>query len=385
MNSVLKELEALYEAELQRLGCEDKPLVIHDSGYIPEELLRSCGVNTFLLRHGDAAAAEAMVDYTLDCIIPLARANVAHIINQMHPLSVNADLVVTAFSDNHGGRMAELLEFKGINVFKVGMPTDWQNPLALSYYLNGLRRLTEKVEALGSVADMGAAKEYFARSNACNSIFRRINELRKSDNVPIGIADYMRLEHMSLQLHSERAAELFEEVLEKLENTESEFDPSMPRLIMMGRAVAIGDYEVLRLIDESGCPVVAQVFDECARVLDSDVSLEGDLLENFARSRYVEHLPTNTFQPSWKKRFEKLRSLIEEYRADGIIWYQQEHDEIYDMEYTCVEKWLKELGIPTVKIETDFDGSSDKLSARKSKLNSLIKAAKKYRKAQNRI
>lgn len=380
MRDILNELKIMYDSELQRLGCEGKPLVIYDSSFIPEELLRAAGVNTFFLRHCGAEAAEAAVDYTLECINPLSRANVSFIINRMHPLAVNADMVATAFTDSHGGRMAELMEFRDVNVVKVGVPNDYTKALAFGYYTNGLKNLLSKAEELsGCAVNLRQAAENFARSNELNAIFRRINELRRTDNVPIGIADYMFLQHMSLQLNSDRAMELFRAALEKLEEAESDFDPSMPRLLIMGRAVAVGDYDILRLIDESGCPVVAEVLDECVRVLDSDVDTEGELLENFARSRYIERLPVDSFQPSWKKRFARLKELIEGYRVDGVIWYQLDYDEIYDMEYSCVEKWLKELGVPSVKIITDFDQSSEKVSARKSRLSSVIKAARKHR------
>lgn len=383
MRSILNELEMLYEAELQRLNTEALPLVIYDSDFIPEEMLRAAGLNTFLLRHGDHEAAEAAVDYTLECINPLARANVSHIINGLHPLAGSADMVATAYTDSHGGRMSELMEYKGVNVVKVGVPNDYTKTLAFEYYMNGLRRLISRAEELsGSSVDLRQAKENFSRSNELNEIFRQINLLRKNDEVPIGVVDYMRLQHLSLQLNSDQAVELFRSALEALKNAESEFESTMPRLLIMGRAVSIGDYDFLRLVDESGCPVVAEIMDECARVLDSDINTEGDLLENFARSRLTGKLPVDSFQPSWKIRFARLKELIEEYRIDGVIWYQLDYDEIYDMEYSCVEKWLKELGVPSVKIITDFDNASEKISARKSRLSSLIKAARKHR--QNR-
>ena len=119
------------------------------------------------------------------------------------------------------------------------------------------------------------------------------------------------------------------------------------------------------------------MLDECACVSDSDVELEGDLLQNFARSRYSLALPLNSFQPSWKIRYARICELISEYRISGVIWYQLAFDEIYDMEYTCVSKWLGEKGMPVLKIETDFDYSQDKLTAKRNQINSFINRIKK--------
>lgn len=382
MESLLEELDLLFSEELARIKTDrdSKALVAYNSCFIPAEIIQACGADTFFVSHGgDMSAAEMLDEYTIESINSLSRANVGYVLNGMDGISRERELIVSAFADNHGGRMSELLEYMGKNVCKIGIPTDWQKDIAFGYYLNALRRTIGRVEDLtGQKADRDAAAENFARSNRINELFRRMNRLRKTDCVPIGIEDVILMHHRSLQLSGERAEAVFENLVEVLEKAESRFAPDAPRLILMGRTVAIGDYELLRMIDESGCPVVAEILDETVRVLDSDVEPGGDPLESFAKSRYLGRLPTNTFQPSWKQRFEKLRSVIEEYKADGVIWYQLANDEIYDMEYGCVEKWLKEIGIPSVQLETDFNYQSEKQSIRKNKLNSFVKAAAKH-------
>ena len=382
MESLAKELDLLLTEELARIKTDKnaRPLVAYNSSFIPVEIIQACGADTFLVSHGgDAGAASTVDEYTIESINPLSRANVSYVFNGMDGVSRGKELIVSAFADNHGGRMSELLEYMGKNVCKIGIPTDWQKDIAFGYYLNALHRMLARVEEFtGQKMDRDAAAENFARSNRINELFRRMNRLRKTDCIPIGIEDMILMHHRSLQLSGEKLESALENAVERLEKAQPRFAPDAPRLILMGRSV--GDYELLRMIDESGCPVVAEILDETVRVLDSDVEPEGDLLESFAKSRYLERLPTNTFQPSWKQRFEKLRSVIEEYRADGVIWYQLVNDEIYDIEYSCVEKWLKEMGIPSMQLETDFNYQSEKQNVRKTRLNSFIKAAGKHQK-----
>lgn len=384
---IIRGLEEMWESKRRRMESEDKPLILYNSSFVPEELLRAMGANSYLMLYGgDFQAAEAATKYILECINPLSRANTVYTIDRSYPRSVNFDYAVSAFADNHGGRSAELLEHQGIELFKIGVPFDWQSELSRAYYLRALRRMVEKIEErFGLSLDPEAAAANFRRSNELNGIFRAINELRKSDSVPISFEDYMRLQHLSLLLDDDSALELFKEALERCKSADSAADLAMPRLLIMGRAIAIGDYALLSMIDKSGCAVVAEILDEAVRVLDSDVSTEGDPLENFARSRYIERLPINTFQPSWRIRFSRLKELIREYRVDGVIWYQIEYDEIYDLESICVEKWLKELGIPMMKLETGYDYSPEKLSFKQAKFNSFVKAAKKYRSSGKRI
>ena len=49
------------------------------------------------------------------------------------------------------------------------------------------------------------------------------------------------------------------------------------------------------------------------------------------------------------------------------------------MEYTCYAKWLKELGMPLVRLETDFCYTPEKTAVREKTLNSFLKAARKHR------
>lgn len=390
METILKALNERQEARLQVIAEEQKsgkPLVMYNGSFVPEELIRASGANACLLCHGgDREAAEAALDYTVECINPLARSYIGNIIAGRYPLTDSADLLVMAFADNHIGRMSELLEYKNVNVCKIGVPPDWQKKIAFDYYLNGLKKMLNRVETLtGHAADQALAAQYFARANRVNGAFRRINAARMGDNVPIGIEDMLRLHHLSFVLNGEEDVRMFETLAEKLEQAAPRFDPKAPRLLLMGRAVAVGDYKILRMLDESGCPVVAEILDEGVRVLDADVDPEGDLLTGFAVSRFSKHLPIDMFQPSWKIRFDHLSRLLEEYRIDGVVWYQLAHDEVYDMEYSCVAKWLKECRMPLVRIETDYDYSTDKTAARKRRLNSFLKAAKEHRKTERNV
>ncbi len=381
MEAVLKGLEDIAEAKLGRMATEKregKPLIVYNSTFIPAELIRAAGANAYLLcRGGDDAPAKAALDYTLECINPLARACVGYIASGMDSLAGMADLVITAYSDSHMCRMSELLEFRGIDVFKVGVPVDWQEKTSLDYYLNALKNMLRRVERVtGRPADMDRAREEFALSNRVKLCCRRMEEIRRRDAVPIGLESVMRLHGIGALLTEEREICELESFTEALASAPPIFQQDAPRLLAVMRSAAVGDYGVMRLIDESGCPVVAELIDECG-IPAVPVPPEGELLESFARSRYSMTLPVCAFQPSWQLRFQHILELINEYGIDGVIWYTLANDEIYDMEYTCAARRLSEMRIPSVKLETDFDYSSDKQAARKTQLHRFVRSLKK--------
>lgn len=377
MNEILSELEKLAAqraGELVASRSNGIPLVEYSSTFIPEELIRAAGANTYLMcSGGQQEAAAAVLDDMLSCINPLARSIVGGFRLGNDEVSEHTDLVVTSVTDCHIGRLSELLEFQGIRTVKVGVPPDWRKDIAFDYYVRSLRKMLAEVEKLtGKTVDMELAKKYFSETNRINAAFRRINELRKRPEPPISFKDYMRLQHLSFIVgDTELTASLLESLCSRLEKAETT-DRGAPRLIIMGRVIAIGDYQLLSLIDRCGAEVVAELLDEGIRVAERDVELEGDLLLNFARNRYLDKTPIDTFQPAWHTRMCRLKELIDEYHADGVIWYQLAFDEIYDMEYTCVANELRELGVPLLRLETNYSYTREELGLAKSRIESFV-------------
>lgn len=336
MESLLNDFDRVCHARLAELAeqtAEGIPLIGYNGDFIPEEMLRAMGVNTCLvLFGGDCKASELAEGYMMECINPLARANVGYLLSGSIPLMKATNMFAFAFADNHEGHMSEILEYKGFNVCKIGIPVDWEKEIAFQYYIRALQRLLANVEAIsGKQMDREEAVANFQAGNRLNALFRRINSLRKTDAVPIGAEDYFRLQHFSFLLNREEDLQLLEQFVLSLERTPARFNSQEPRLILMGRAVAVGDYTIMRMLDETGCPVVAEIMDEGVRNLDSDICTDGDLLENFAAARYHRRVPISNFKPSWKQRYAALQKLITEYRADGVVWYQLANDEIYDI------------------------------------------------------
>ena len=75
-------------------------------------------------------------------------------------------------------------------------------------------------------------------------------------------------------------------------------------------------------------------------------------------------------------RFEHLKKLIEEYRIDGVLWYQLSFDEIYDMEYTCIAKWIKEINVPIMKLESSYEYSREAMAPLTTRLESFVDSIK---------
>jgi len=116
--------------------------------------------------------------------------------------------------------------------------------------------------------------------------------------------------------------------------------------------------------------------DEGIRPYRNDYTINEDPLLSFAKTAYLERPPINIFQPAWEDRFEYMKGLIKDYDVDGVVWYQLSFDEIYDMEYTVLAKWMGELNIPIIKMESSYEYSREAMGPLTTRIESFVESLK---------
>ncbi len=381
MKQIMQELDTLSKERLSQLqkAKKDGNLVIQYTGnFIPYEMIQAAGAEPFLMcRGGEPEPPDAVLDNMLRFMNPLARSMAGFYMLGLDPVTPISDLIVTQQTDNHVGRISELLEYKELPIWKVGVPADWERDIAFDYYLKSLQKFKEKLEEMtGKPIDNKKFEEYLEQGNKVNEGLRKIDSLRKKDNPPIGLSEFIRLNHYSFTVEPTIMAEKLNELYEVLKDAPGKFPENAPRILFAGHALAIGDYMVPKLVEESGAVIVTDFLDEGIRTYKDDIKLGGDPLEAFARSRYLEKPPINIFQPAWKQRKDYMVDLINEYKVDGVIWYQLSFDEIYDMEYSCLAKWMAELNMPILKMESSYEYSREAMAPLATRIESFVESLK---------
>lgn len=385
MSKVLQEIERLAADrtnQLKKAKEEGRKVIQYTSSFIPDEIIRAAGAEPYLMcRGGEPEPTEVILDDMLRFMNPLARSMAGFYKMGMDPVTPISDLIITHQNECHTGRITELLEAWGLPVAKVGVPVDWDRDFAFEYYYDGLKEMVAKIEEVtGNKVDMTKAREYMSDTNRINAGLRKIDALRKKDNPPIGELEFIKLVHHSYMIEPKLMIQKLDELYEELKDAPGKFAPNAPRLLLFGHAVAIGDYTVPRVFEESGAVFVTEFLDEGIRPFKWDVDVEADdLLLAFAKSRYLEKPPVNIFQPSWKTRFDHTKQLISDYRVDGVVSYQLVFDEIYNMEFACLAKWLGEMKVPLVKIESSYEYSRESMAPLTTRIESFVDSVKEVK------
>lgn len=381
MKEIMNELDKLSKqrvSELQKAKKEGKLVIQHTGRYIPEEMILAAGAEPYLMcRGGEPEPPDAVLEDMLRFMNPLARSMAGFYELNLDPVTPISDLIVMQQTDNHIGRISELFEFKKLPVWKVGVPPEWKKEIAFEYYVNSLEKFKVKLEEMiGKPIDEGAFSNELEKTNKLHEALRKIDSLRKKENPPIGLSEFIRLNHYSFSVDKEIMIEKLNELYDKLKDAPGKFKENAPRILFSGRALAMGDYTVPRLLEESGGTIVSDFMDEGIRMYRNDYTIEGNPLLAFAKTAYLERPPLNVFQPAWKDRFEYMKDLIKEYDVDGVVWYQLSFDEIYDMEYTVLAKWMSEINMPIIKMESSYEYSREAMGPLTTRIESFVESLK---------
>lgn len=375
--SMLEELAVTAHTRAEELKKQQEKgtrVIGYTGRFVPEELIYAAGALPYLLcRGGEPEPPEAALPYMLRFLSPFRRAQIGSYLLGMDPVLPMLDLTVAQCSDCHESRLADLLEYFKLPTARIGVPPDWEKSISLQYYYKGLMRLKEKLEGLtGNTISDKRLKESIDSINQVRGLLKKISQLRKQQPPPVGGYDFIRLSHYSFYCDLRELISKLNDLYEQLRKDKSPFPKEVPRILLAGHVVAVGDYVVPKLIESSGGAVVAEFLDEGIRQYQRNVDNEGELMRNLSKTYYLERTPPSIFQPAWDERVSFIKELIKDFSINAVIWYQISFEEIYDMECSIVAKAMEEMGIPFLKLESSYEYSREAMGPLTTRIESFI-------------
>ncbi len=374
----LLEMSLNRPAELSKLKAQGTKVIGYFAGdFIPEEIIYAAGaIPVCLLYGGDNRSVEEALAYTTRLLCPFSRAQIGQRFTNEQPYYSMIDMVISPVSCQHMRRVGDIWEeFSGIPVFKVGVGLK-QNEIGARWYAEALKLMQDKVEEFtGNKITNVKMKEGIEIYAKMRELLKKISLLRKRPTPPISTADFVKLNHLSYLLEPEVMVEKLKALHEALIMKKEEEPNNMPRLMVVGPAIALGDYRIFSLIEDAGASVVVENICEGVRNYWTSIAIDSDdFLAALARRNIIERPACAFMRYSLKPSLDNILNLVKEFRVDGIVYYWMKYCETYEIEGLYVIEKLQDKDLPIIFIESEYIANEAQLM--KTKIEGLIEIIK---------
>ncbi len=359
LDFVVSEVHGLRIKELFDAKAEGKKIFGTFCLFVPEELvLAANGVCVGLCSGADAGMAEAE-EYIPRNTCALIKSFMGFKLARVCPYVESCDLVIGETTCDGKKKAYEAFEqFKPMHVMEIPQMKNYAADRAL--WKAEIMRLKERIEEVaGTTITEESLTAAIKKVNAKRLALQRLRKLRSAKPAPISGLDALLVTQVSFYDDPDRFTakvnELCDDLEQRVEQGIGVAPPDTPRILLAGSPMAIPNWKVPLIIEQSGGIVVGEeacIGDRGFRdLVDEDASTMDGMLDSIV-DRYMK-IDCACFTPN-DERLDHVIDLARSQKADGIVHYAIQFCTPYTMEAFKVDKRARAEGIPFVKIETDY-------------------------------
>ncbi|MBP7706629.1 MAG: 2-hydroxyacyl-CoA dehydratase [Candidatus Aminicenantes bacterium] len=326
--------------------------------YVPEEIVLALEAVPVALCGGTAASipyAEKMLPRD---ICPLVKSTLGLALSNTCPYGPLEDLAVGETTCDAKKKTWDLLARDGgFHVLEVPQK---KGPCDRDLWLDEVRQFRARLEDVtGRRLEPAALAAAVRLMNRKRRALARFNEFRKEASPPISGLDALVVMQGALVddtlRFTERLEELNDELAERVRRGVGVAPPRARRIMVSGCPSVMGNWKLHALVEAAGAVVVCD--ETCtgwryyARLVEE---ADGDLDAQLAAvaDRYLA-IDCSCFSPN-EERLASVVRLAREHRVDGVLQYVLQYCHTYNIEAVAVADALREAGIPSLKIVTDY-------------------------------
>jgi benzoyl-CoA reductase/2-hydroxyglutaryl-CoA dehydratase subunit BcrC/BadD/HgdB len=340
-------------------ACAEKAKGRHIVGimceYTPRELIMAADAVPVCLCGGSAEMIPAAEEHLPANLCPLIKSTYGYHVQKKNPFLEMADLIVAETTCDGKKKMYELMgETRPMYILE--LPQKPEDSDAMVHWVSELRKFRAKLQdCFGVEITDEKIRRAINIMNRERQLRRALAELMKSDTPSLTGRELLEFKSSisGIDADFEQYAEGI--LLYKLQQLDSD-KKSCVRVLMTGVPMVHGVERVLDIIESHGGLVICM--DNCTglKPILEDVDEEADD-PIFALAEKYFHLPCSVMTKN-DRRLDVLRDLAEQYRPQCIIELIWQACITYDVEsYRIKQLAEKELGIPYLRIETDYSPS----------------------------
>lgn len=330
------------------------PIIGITCEYTPRELILAAGGIPACLCGGDADMIPPAEKFLPSNLCPLIKSTFGYCLEKANPFLEMADMVVAETTCDGKKKMFELLaEHKHVHVLELTQKPD--DPDAIKHWLAELRKLRAVLEKRFKTRITDAKlRTAIGIMNRERGLRRRLAELMKSDSPPLTGLELLGMKSIISCIPADLRQ--YEKALRELPGRSLKPPAGRrTRVLLTGVPMPHGAERVVEIIENSGGLVVCQENCTGLKPILEDVDVKtADPLKAIAEKYF--HLPCSVMTRN-DRRLDSLRMLVAEYRPQCIIDVIWQACLTYDVESYHVKKLAGELGLPYLRVETDYSPS----------------------------
>jgi len=326
--------------------------------YVPEELILAVGGTCV----GLCAGAEIGIDEA-EKVLPrntcaLIKSFMGFKLAGLCPYIQASDLVVGETTCDGKKKAYEILDdYKEIYVMEIPqMKAERDRTL----WRREVIRFKEKVEEItGRKITAEGLRQGIKIVNEKRKALQRLSQIRRTIPSPISGLDALLVNQIAFYDDPIRFTKninaLCDELEDRVEKGVGVTKNGIPRILISGSPMALPNWKIPFVVETSGAIVVAEescvgerstrdLVDETGRTLDDMIGALTD--------RYMK-IDCACFTPN-EERMDHVIELAKDFKVNGVIHYSIQFCTPYSVEAYKVEKALQQIGIPILKIESDY-------------------------------
>ena len=322
--------------------------------FVPDEIALAAGVLPLPLCGGSGWAVSYADKLFPRDICPLIRSTFGMAFSKTCPYASLEDFSVGETTCDAKKKAWDLL---GMKVMEVPQR---RNEADRSLWLEEVYKFSEMVEELSGVkVTADALKETIKLVNQKRSLLQKVENFRKLDAPPISGLDALLVTQVSMNqdinAFIKDTQTLIEELQDRVDKGISAYSKKGHRVLIAGSPSPMGYAKVHHIVESSGLQIVAD--ESCTglryfRDLVNEDLIDLDEMMMAVADRYFG-IDCACFSPN-AERIENLHQFVRDYNVKGVVQSILQYCHTYNVEAKIVEKSLKKMGIPSLKIVTDY-------------------------------
>jgi benzoyl-CoA reductase/2-hydroxyglutaryl-CoA dehydratase subunit BcrC/BadD/HgdB len=365
--------------ELNEIKKEGKPLVGTFCIFVPEEMVVGAGGACYGLCSGSPASIPEAEKELPRNICPLIKSAHGFKMLKSCGYTQSADFIYGETTCEAKKKTWEILDkHHPVHVMQIPHKKDKKS---LDLWKDEVMDFKTHIEEVtGNKLDKEALKQGIKTINDKRKALQRLDNLRANDNIPISGRDALLIMQLSFIDEPIRFTKQLNLLCDELEQRVADeinvFEKDAVRLIILGTPFAAPNWKLHEIVETSGAAIINEESCIGHRYFKDNVEIddmmdEQQMVDNMVQ-RYAK-IDCACFTPN-EARANKIKQMIKDKKADGVIYYTLSFCHTYNVESFLVKNSLQYEAVPFLAIESDY--SPEDAGQIKTRVEAFIESIK---------